>query len=108
MAIAEHVCGRCGHDFCPECVVFPHGVQRPPMCITCALELGGVRRRGTDRPPKMSRRAVKKRLKEHQRTVRKPVPVEAAVEPEPSYDEEKWMHGVGSAEDFPGGWKQEY
>lgn len=110
MAVAEHVCGRCGHDFCPECVVYPHGTAKPPMCITCALELGGVRTSSRDRPPRMSRRAVKRRLKEHQSARREAAAraVEAEAVPDTSYEEEKWMQGVGSAEDFPGGWTQQF
>ena len=107
MAIAEFVCGQCGHEFCAECVVFPYGVDKPPTCITCALQMGGVRKRATGRP-KLSRRAVKKRLKEHQRGRAKPAPVAPDVTEEPSYDDERWMHGLGDADDFPGGWKQSY
>jgi hypothetical protein len=110
MALAEYLCGQCGHEFCPECVVFPYGVDKPPVCITCALELSGVRKRATGRP-KLSRREVRRRLKEQQADrVRAQAVTEAPEEPpeEPTYEDEKWMQGIGDPEDFPGGWTQRY
>ena len=110
MAVSEYVCGQCGLEFCPECVVFPYGVDKPPVCITCALQMGGVRKRATGRP-KLSRRAVKKRVKEHQRARMRTAPAEAVAtedEEEVAYQDERWMHGLGSPDDFPGGWKQQY
>jgi hypothetical protein len=108
MAVAEYVCGQCGHEFCPECVVFPYGVDKPPVCITCALQMAGVAKRATGRP-KLSRRAVRKRLKEHAkaRSASAPVAPEVAEE-QPEPDDDRWMHGFGDPDDFPGGWKQQY
>ncbi len=41
-------CSDCNHEFCPECLVFPFGGAKPPMCVGCALAFAGVRqsRRG--------------------------------------------------------------
>ena len=36
-------CGQCGHEYCDECLVYPFGESRPPMCIGCALSFAGVR-----------------------------------------------------------------
>lgn len=107
--MAEFVCGRCGHEFCPECVVFPYGVDKPPMCISCALQAAGVSKRPTGRP-KLGRRTVKRRLKDHSRTATTETttmaPAQLPEDPDPG--EERWMHGAGDPDDFPGAWKQTY
>jgi hypothetical protein len=106
MAVSEHVCGRCGHEFCQECVVFPHGLRKPPLCITCALEAGGVRRQHTGRP-RFNRREVKSRLHAHDELVAyragetAPAP---AVEPEA---EPQFLEDSQRAEEL-GGWSQTY
>lgn len=108
MAVAEHVCGRCGHDFCPECVVFPHGPSRPATCIACALELGGIRRRDAGRPPRLSRREIKRKLRAQRGQGDPAAPVPAtAPDPEPD-DERAWLEGGRSAEEFPGGWRRTF
>lgn len=109
MALAEFVCGQCGHEFCPECVVFPYGTDKPPICISCALQVAGVSKRPTGRP-KLSRRAVKKRLKDSSRTATQETTTVVASEPdeEPDHNDERWLHGSGDADDFPGGWKQTF
>lgn len=51
-------CSQCGDGFCDECLVFPFGERRPPMCIACALTFSGVRHRGeasTARKPARTR-----------------------------------------------------
>jgi hypothetical protein len=37
---AAHLCRSCGLNYCQECLVWPRGPKRPPMCITCALNRG--------------------------------------------------------------------
>ena len=39
---SENLCGRCGAEFCRECLVFPRG-QKLPLCVTCAITASGVR-----------------------------------------------------------------
>lgn len=105
MAVSQHVCGRCGHEFCTECVLFPFGLSKAPMCISCALEAGGIRRQHTGRP-RLAPRIVKQRVAEHNR--RTPV---VAPEPEPEPvtddDDEAWLSGDARAEES-GGWSQTY
>lgn len=36
-------CRACREYFCPECLVWPRGRERPPICIPCALSLSGIR-----------------------------------------------------------------
>ncbi len=113
MAVAEFACGTCGHDFCPECVVFPFGLSKPPMCITCALEKGGVSRRETGRP-KLNRRQIRQRLKARSQTTVTRSEIRSSgighvAEPLPSEEDQqsaRWLEGERDAEEFPGGWKQ--
>lgn len=104
MTMAQHICGECGHQFCPECVVFPFGVSKPPTCIACALELGGVRRQTTGRP-KLTRKSIKRRLA-MQRQIR--VPQTAPQPPQEDDQERRWMEGSVGADDVPGAWKQSF
>ena len=109
MTVGEYICGECGHQYCPECVVFPFGTKKPPLCIACALELGGVRRQPSNRP-KLSRRSIRERLSSQREVVRVQVETEAAlpeVVPEP-VPEPAWLGDSGEADDLPGGWKQSY
>ena len=109
MAMAEFVCGQCGHEFCPECVVFPYGVDKPPVCITCALQMAGVSRRPTGRP-KLSRRDIRRRLREQRRATTAGATTAPAevVEEGPDEGPDRWLDGPGDPDDFPGGWKQIY
>ena len=108
MTSGEYICGECGHQYCPECVVFPFGASKAPLCISCALELGGVRRQPTNRP-KLTRKSVRQRLALQRSTVSDQTatedrPVEAAGEP----DEVTWLDDSTEADDLPGGWKQSF
>jgi len=66
MVRAEALCGDCAHSFCEECLVRPFGPSKPPLCIGCALRLGGVRssaapqRREAERVSWRERRARRK------------------------------------------------
>lgn len=106
MTMGEYICRECGHQFCPECVVFPFGASKPPTCIACALELGGVRRQSTGRP-KLTRRSIKQRLRmqrELSQAAAAPAP-DTATGPSA---EEQWMDGSVRADDLPGGWTQKF
>jgi hypothetical protein len=60
--LSENLCGRCGQEFCRECLVFPRG-QKLPLCVTCAVARSGVR---TSRDGGLSKRAIRNRLKARQ------------------------------------------
>ena len=36
-------CRTCANEFCRQCLVFPHGSKKPPLCVECALARAGVR-----------------------------------------------------------------
>jgi hypothetical protein len=40
--VSENLCGRCGLEFCSDCLVHPRG-QKLPLCMTCAVAKAGVR-----------------------------------------------------------------
>jgi hypothetical protein len=116
MTLAQHICGECGHQFCPECVVFPFGMTKPPACIACALELAGVRRQATGRP-KLTRKSIKRRLA-MQRPIataarppvaEKPPPTtESAAEAPGTHDVTASVDGGLGEPDTPGSWRQTY
>ncbi|MHB1139326.1 MAG: RING finger protein [Microthrixaceae bacterium] len=108
MTVGEHVCGECGHQFCHECIVFPFGTSRPPLCIACALELGGVRRQSRNRP-KLSRRSIRQRLALQRDASRQADATEATSAPEPEVVAPPVFLDDGVvADDLPGGWTQRY
>jgi hypothetical protein len=113
MTMGEHICGECGHQFCPECVVFPFGTSKPAMCITCALERGGVRRQSTGRP-KLARKSIRDRIAlQRQLTSPAPAPAHEPVADQgpaapPAATPDPWLEGHVEPEDVPGAWRQEY
>ena len=58
MLPADARCGQCDHEYCTECLVFPFGPRRPPLCIRCALAVSGIRseRIARRRPERVERR----------------------------------------------------
>ena len=66
---AADVCGRCGLEFCSECVVYSFGQHKPPFCIPCATVASGVRSATSTRPP-LSRREYKQLAKARRRMLR--------------------------------------
>lgn len=53
---ATDTCKACGYDYCPECLVYPHGEKKPPYCVQCALAAGGVRSSAARTPARRRRR----------------------------------------------------
>lgn len=41
--LARSVCTRCREPFCEECLIWPFGPEREPVCVSCALVAAGVR-----------------------------------------------------------------
>ncbi|HEY2427793.1 MAG TPA: hypothetical protein VGI06_02605 [Acidimicrobiales bacterium] len=37
-------CGRCHDHYCQDCLVYPFGPRKAPLCIQCALVTSGIRR----------------------------------------------------------------
>jgi hypothetical protein len=42
-------CRTCANEFCRQCLVFPHGPKKPPLCVECALARAGVRTQAVQR-----------------------------------------------------------
>ena len=79
---AEDRCGKCGLEFCTECLVYSFGPKRPPFCIPCAVSAAGIRsgsgRRG------MPRREAKRLERERKHALRE-ARATAVVAPVESY-----------------------
>ena len=60
---AENVCSSCGVAFCHDCLVYPRGPKKPPLCVQCAIAAAGVRSSARNQS-NYSRREVKKRVRE--------------------------------------------
>jgi len=87
MVRAEALCGDCAHSFCEDCLVRPFGPSKPPLCIGCALRLGGVR--GSAAPTRRQAEQVSWR----ERRARRKLPVLPSVAadvpgdlPEPAWE----------------------
>jgi hypothetical protein len=60
---AEGLCRKCGAPYCADCLVYPFGPAKPPFCIPCAVNAGGVRT--TAGSPRLAQpKETKQRLKE--------------------------------------------
>jgi hypothetical protein len=81
---AEAQCPNCGHGYCAECLVYPFGPHRPPLCVPCALVRGGVRRAGGPAPLSWrERRAQAKAIKrQNQEKFLSTVPDERGAPPQ--------------------------
>jgi hypothetical protein len=55
---ADRVCVACGGWHCDACLVTPWGPRKGALCVTCALERGGVRK-GSGRAPQRSEREIR-------------------------------------------------
>lgn len=105
MTMGEYICGDCGHQFCPECVVFPFGTRKPPLCIACALERGGVRRQSVGRP-KLTRKSIKERLALQRQLQSAATPTgDASPATAPA---EPWVDETADPADAPGAWREQY
>ena len=107
MTFGDRLCSECGHRFCSDCIVFPYGENKPGLCIKCALERSGVRKRATDWP-KLSRRAVRERLR-----VEAQQRAEAALEidedeQDPNELAVPWIGDNTKLDKIPGAWSETF
>ena len=80
---AEDRCGKCGYEFCGECLVYSFGPKKPPFCIPCAVAAAGIRA-GAGNRPLVGARELKQLRKERRvaqrRERRQPAPVEPSMD----------------------------
>ena len=87
---AGDVCRACGNEFCPECLVYSFGPDKPPFCIACALAAAGVRTTAGNAPLKSKKeliretRARRKAAKESQKHGTGAVDVEWSLNADPT------------------------
>lgn len=79
---SDNLCGHCGLEFCRDCLVYPKGPKKPALCVSCALAASGVRANAAIQPA-MSRRELKRRLKERQAELAALAKLEREPEPIP-------------------------
>jgi hypothetical protein len=89
---SENMCGHCGLEFCRDCLVPPAKSRKYALCVSCALAAGGVRSTAGNRPA-MSKREIKKRLKERAAEDKAMARLERRAEPLPPIENP-----------FPPGW----
>lgn len=67
--VSEDDCGNCGRSYCSECLLYPFGPRRAPLCKACAIAVAGIRKNG-GRTPVASRRELKRQERERRRSKR--------------------------------------
>jgi hypothetical protein len=56
--LAKGVCRTCHNSYCEECLIYSFGPKKPPYCVTCALQAGGVRRNGAHPHPRLRKKGI--------------------------------------------------
>jgi hypothetical protein len=77
---ATDVCQQCGHEFCPDCLVYSFGPKKPPFCVPCAVAAAGIRH-NAGVTPLVSRRDMKRLVKERRKALRRTRAEEPAPAP---------------------------
>lgn len=85
---AEDRCGKCGYEFCGECLVYSFGAKKPPFCIACAVAAAGIRSNAGIRPMADARelKALRKERRSAARKQRREGTPEPALDPMPSLE----------------------
>ena len=76
---AEDRCGKCGYEFCGECLVYAFGAKKPPFCIPCAVAAAGIRSNAGIRPMADAREL--KALRKERRSAARKQRRDGTVEP---------------------------
>lgn len=75
---ADRICSACGAWHCDSCLVTPFGPRKGALCVSCAIERGGVRTTAGQTPrrtPREIRQLEKQRRKQQREEERRPVVV---------------------------------
>ncbi|MEZ5310486.1 MAG: hypothetical protein R2735_07830 [Microthrixaceae bacterium] len=107
MTFGNHLCSECGHRFCDDCVVYPYGTKRAGLCIKCALDRAGVRKRRSDMP-KLSRKSVRARLKEDAAHAGETAKVAEATDETDVEETTPWIGESTSLYSIPGAWSETF
>jgi hypothetical protein len=70
---AEDLCRECGREYCDECLVYPFGPKKPPLCRQCAIAAAGIRKHAK-RPKVKTSRELKRQVKERKKAAKKATP----------------------------------
>lgn len=66
---ADRICMSCGGWHCDGCLVTPWGPRKGALCVSCAINQGGVRKT-SGRTPQRSERDIRKLEKERRKQSR--------------------------------------
>jgi hypothetical protein len=74
---ADDLCKECGREYCHECLVYPFGPKKAPLCHSCAIAAAGIRKHaGRSRlGSRRDRKRIEKQRKEAAASEREPEPV---------------------------------
>ena len=75
---ADRICSACGAWHCDSCLVTPFGPRKGALCVSCAIERGGVRKTSGQAPKRTPSdiRQLEKQIRKQQRDEeRRPVVV---------------------------------
>jgi hypothetical protein len=79
---SEDRCGRCGQEYCAECLVYAFGPKKPPLCIPCAVAAAGIRSTAANAPI-LGKREMKAMHRERMLLIKRALkPAARAPEPE--------------------------
>jgi hypothetical protein len=57
---SDNLCRSCGREYCGDCLVYPNGTHKLPLCLACAVAEAGLR--STARPQrKLPKREIRRR-----------------------------------------------
>jgi hypothetical protein len=96
---SDNLCGHCGLEFCRDCLVHPAGSRKHALCVPCALAASGVRSTA-GRAPTLSKRELKKRVKERQEEEKALARLQRNVDPMPPI-ENPFTPGWAMSDDVP-------
>ncbi|HEU5151823.1 MAG TPA: hypothetical protein VFU19_15090 [Iamia sp.] len=75
---ADRLCSQCGGWHCDGCLVMPWGPRKGALCVSCAIQRGGVRKTSGQsqmRTPAEIRKIERDRRKEQRDEDRRPIVV---------------------------------
>jgi hypothetical protein len=90
---AVDLCGRCGLEFCPDCLVYSFGPKKPPFCLPCAVEAAGVRQ-GAGFRPAPGRKELKELQRRREAFLRERADRAAALAPPTVSLDDSWLGRV--------------
>ena len=90
---AADLCGRCGAEFCADCLVYSFGPTKPPFCLPCAVEASGVRS-GAGFRPAPKRKELKELRRRREAFLAERAERQAAITAGPVAMDDSWLERI--------------